>query len=77
MDAYAKKLKPGEKLCPAHPQRKLKFRCQDEYLCSDCVTDEHLKQEMALALPYLQREYVCSRVNEARAAVNSLMEDLK
>lgn len=58
MDAFAKKLGPAEKLCPAHPLHKIKFRYRDEYLCSECVTLTHLQQGLTLAKQHLERDYI-------------------
>lgn len=73
-----KRFKPGEAPCPSHPEKKAKFFCRTHelFLCSDCLSVEHLGHDTVPAGPLLMKKHVDSEFDQALEITKKLEVDV-
>jgi len=73
-----KKLKPGESECPNHPSKKAKFYCKTHelFICSQCLSSEHLGHEIEPAGPLLAKKHAMEQFDQANENNKKLEIDI-
>jgi len=71
-----KELEVDEKLCEVHPNKKVKFYCENDncFVCSDCFLEEHIGHSIVASKPLILGEAVSSTLTGSTDVIKKLQD---
>ena len=73
-----KKMQSDERPCTLHPKKKVKFYCKEhsEFVCSQCLLDQHLGHSVVPAKPLIMAQVVAINTQSAKETLIDLRDQL-